>query len=122
MITPATGDSCEEWLIKYMYGRRQKQVKLKLSNELNQAEQWFFKQEENLNTIYRIIRSGVQIVFEANKRSERLAGMNIEIVKITNLPPVTMLSGRLTDQAELLGVLNALYNLRITLMTVKRLD
>ena len=34
----------------------------------------FFKQEENLNTIYRIIRSGVQIVFEAEKRSERLAG------------------------------------------------
>lgn len=39
----------KEWLIKYMYGRRQKQVKLKLSNELNQAEQWFFKQEENKN-------------------------------------------------------------------------
>ena len=39
----------KEWLIKYMYGRRQKQGKLKLSNELNQAEQWFFKQEENKN-------------------------------------------------------------------------
>ena len=54
--------------------------------------------------------------------SERLAGMNISIVERENLPPVTTLSGWLKDQAELLGVLNALYNLRITLMTVKRLD
>ena len=54
--------------------------------------------------------------------SERLAGMNIKAIKRENLPLVTKLEGRLTDQAELLGVLNALYNLGITLKDVKRLD
>ena len=53
--------------------------------------------------------------------SERLAGMNIQTIKRKNLPPVTTLSGRLMDQAELLGVLNALYNLHITLVAVERL-
>ena len=43
--------------------------------------------------------------------SERLAGMNIKTIK-ENLSPVTPLSGRLTEQAELLGVLNTLCNLR----------
>jgi hypothetical protein len=54
--------------------------------------------------------------------SERLAGMKIKVSERMNLPPLTILSGQLTDQAELLGVLNALYNLRITLMAVERLD
>lgn len=48
--------------------------------------------------------------------------MKIKTSKRSNLPPVTTLNGQLTDQAELLGVLNALYNLRITLMVVERLD
>ena len=52
--------------------------------------------------------------------SERLAGMYIKTIKGKNLPPVTTLSGRLTDQAELLGVLNALYNLHVTLIAVER--
>jgi len=54
--------------------------------------------------------------------SERLAGMKIKANERSNLPPVTTMNGQLTDQAELLGVLNALYNLRITLMAVERLD
>ena len=54
--------------------------------------------------------------------SERLAGMRIETAKRKNMPPVTILSGRLTDQAELLGVLNALYNLRIAIESVERMD
>ena len=53
--------------------------------------------------------------------SERLAGMNIKIIERKNLLPVTTLSGQLTDQAELLGVLNALYNLGKSLVAVKRL-
>ena len=52
--------------------------------------------------------------------SERLAGMNIKRVERKNLSPVTTLSGRLTDQAELLGVLNALFNLHVTLIAVER--
>jgi len=54
--------------------------------------------------------------------SERLAGMNVKTIKGNNQPCVTILSGRLTDQAELLGVLNALYNLRLTLISVRRQD
>ena len=54
--------------------------------------------------------------------SERLAGMKIKTNERKNLPPVTILSGRLTDQAELLGVLNSLYNLGITLTNVKRIN
>ena len=52
--------------------------------------------------------------------SERLAGMKIKVNERMNLPPVTTLSGRLTDQAELLGILNALYNLGKPLVAVKR--
>ena len=54
--------------------------------------------------------------------AERLAGMKIRAIKRKNLPPVTTLKGRLLDQAELFGVLNSLYNLRVTLMKVKRLN
>ncbi len=53
---------------------------------------------------------------------ERLGGMNVETIKENHLPLMTVLSGRLTDQAELLGVLNALYNLRVTLLAVRRQD
>ena len=52
--------------------------------------------------------------------SERLAGMKIKVNERMNLPPLTILSGQLTDQAELLGVLNALYNLGKSLVAVKR--
>ena len=52
--------------------------------------------------------------------SERLAGMKLRTIKRENMPPVTTLSGRLKDQAELLGVLNALYNLHMTLVAVER--
>ena len=54
--------------------------------------------------------------------SERFAGMKIKSKERKNLPPVSMLNRHLTDQAELLGVLDALYNLRITFMAVERLD
>ena len=52
--------------------------------------------------------------------SERLAGMKIKVHERMNLPPVTTLSGQLTDQAELLGVLNALYNLGKSIVAVER--
>ena len=52
--------------------------------------------------------------------SERLAGMNIQIIKRESELTMTTLNGQLTDQAELLGVLNALYHLKMPLMSVKR--
>ena len=54
--------------------------------------------------------------------SERLAGMYVKTIKGKNLPPVTILSGPLKDQAELLGVLNALYNIGKSLIAFERLD
>jgi hypothetical protein len=54
--------------------------------------------------------------------SERLAGMSIKIIERNNQLPVTALSGQLTDQAELLGVLNALYNMGKSLIAIERLD
>jgi hypothetical protein len=54
--------------------------------------------------------------------SERLAGMDVKTITRNSLPLVTILSGQLRDQAELLGVLNALYNLRLTLIAVRRQD
>ena len=54
--------------------------------------------------------------------AERLAGMKLRAIERKNLPPVTTLKGRLSDQAELFGVLNSLYNLRVTLINVKRVN
>ena len=34
----------------------------------------FFKQEENLNTVYRILHSGVRIIFKADKKTGQLVG------------------------------------------------
>ncbi len=54
--------------------------------------------------------------------TERLAGLHIQVIKRKNNVCVTTLSGQLTDQAELLGVLNTLYNLNMSLLAIKRLD
>jgi hypothetical protein len=54
--------------------------------------------------------------------AERLAGMTLRTIKRKNMSPVTTLKGRLADQAELLGVLNSLYNLRVTLIDIKRIN
>jgi hypothetical protein len=37
-------------------------------------------------------------------------------------PPVTTLEGELRDQAALAGVLNSLYELHLTVISVKRLE
>jgi hypothetical protein len=50
-----------------------------------------------------------------------------EGMTIVSPPPaghsaITTLSGRLVDQAALMGVLNSLYNLRLTVLSVECLD
>ncbi|MGD8363861.1 MAG: hypothetical protein PVG62_14580 [Desulfobacterales bacterium] len=52
--------------------------------------------------------------------SDRLAGLRIKAIKRKSRLVVTTLSGQLTDQAELLGVLNSLYNLGLPLRVVER--
>ena len=54
--------------------------------------------------------------------SDLLCGMRIATDSITGKETVTTLVGRLVDQAALSGVLKALYDLRIPLLSVENLD
>ena len=51
--------------------------------------------------------------------SDRLAGMVITKAYMENKLPTTILVGRLADQAALSGVLNALYDLHMPLLSVE---
>lgn len=51
--------------------------------------------------------------------SDRLGGMKIKVIERAEGAPETILVGWLPDQAALCGVLNALYNLRLTLLSVE---
>ena len=67
---------------------------------------------------YRIRVEG----FLDKKWSERLGGMHITTSKIGDRKSVTVLEGQLRDQAELAGVLSALYQRHLTLLSVEYLD
>jgi hypothetical protein len=51
--------------------------------------------------------------------SDRLAGMTITTVERGERAPHTVLEGRIRDQAQLSGVLDALYGLRLPLVSVE---
>jgi hypothetical protein len=51
--------------------------------------------------------------------SERLAGMSICPIVRENGSFLTILTGRLCDQAELMGVLNSLYDLHMAIISVQ---
>ena len=51
--------------------------------------------------------------------SEHLSGMTIYISQVEEGTAVTTLTGRLVDQAALLGVLNNVYNLGLPLLSVE---
>ena len=55
------------------------------------------------------------------KWSGRLQGLGITVKEFSDRLPVTTLSGRLKDQAALLGVLNTLFALKMPLLFVFRL-
>ena len=54
--------------------------------------------------------------------SDRMSGMAINLIESEHKAPVTMLVGFLPDQAALAGVLNALYDLHLPLLSVEYLD
>lgn len=54
--------------------------------------------------------------------SERLGGMKLTVERGRDGKPVTLLVGELTDQAALSGVLNALYELRLRVLSVRLVD
>jgi hypothetical protein len=51
-----------------------------------------------------------------------LAGMNIERSHLPEFGPVTLMIGRLRDQAELSGVLNSLYELHLAVLSVEKVS
>jgi len=55
--------------------------------------------------------------------SERLAGLRITACDLKDqVGPLTELVGKVSDQAELAGVLNSLYELHLTLLSVEYID
>ena len=55
----------------------------------------------------------------AESRSDYLAGMRITVGKRLDQTTMTTLVGRLKDQAELSGVLNNLFDLRLAILKVE---
>ena len=51
--------------------------------------------------------------------SDRLQGMTIRVVTSEDAPPMTVLVGELLDQSSLVGVLNTLFDLHLTLLMVR---
>jgi len=51
---------------------------------------------------------------------DRLDGMTICPATVEADPPITILEGELSDQAALAGVLNTLYELQLTVVSVNR--
>ncbi|CAB1058816.1 hypothetical protein D1BOALGB6SA_3574 [Olavius sp. associated proteobacterium Delta 1] len=84
---------------------------------MNQSSEWNGLKLETPAT-YRI---RVQGLLDATW-SDRLAGMAISRIKTEQKAPVMMLAGHLIDQAALAGVLNALYNLHLPLLSMENLD
>jgi hypothetical protein len=58
----------------------------------------------------------------AELRSDCLAGMLITVSNRLDQTAMTTLIGRLRDQAELSGVLNSLYDLRLPILKVEIVD
>ncbi|MCK5486959.1 MAG: hypothetical protein V3V51_02595 [Desulfobacterales bacterium] len=54
--------------------------------------------------------------------SERLGGMRITASSLKDQGQVTELVGQVRDQAELAGVLNSLYELHMTLLSVEYIN
>ena len=54
--------------------------------------------------------------------SDRLEGMTIRHTLVETDTPVTSLEGELQDQAALAGVLNTIYELHLTIVSVQRLE
>ena len=67
---------------------------------------------------YRIRVQG----FLDKKWSERLGGLRITTSKTGDQKSVTVLQGRVSDQAELAGVLSTIYQRHLTLLSVKLLN
>lgn len=66
---------------------------------------------------YRIVAQGRLDPSDA----DRLGGMAITMASAEQHPPVATLVGLLKDQAQLSGILNTLYQMHLTILTVQAL-
>jgi hypothetical protein len=76
-----------------------------------------FMDEKNKLTIFTILIEG----HLKKKWAEWLNGMVIKIENLTN-PNITAITVRIPDQAALRGILNKLWDLNLTLISVASLD
>ena len=53
--------------------------------------------------------------------SDRMGGMQITVERKTDQKPVSTLIGRISDQTALTGVLNSLYDLQMSVISVRML-
>ncbi len=53
--------------------------------------------------------------------SDRLGGLTVSATQLADGTPATILAGELADQSALVGVLNALHDLGLPLMSVERM-
>ena len=67
--------------------------------------------------IYKIIVQGELGI----DMSDQLGGMQIKMDQSQQSESVSILIGRIDDQASLLGVLNTLYELHLTILSVNRM-
>lgn len=68
--------------------------------------------------IYRIMAVGDL----SDKFSDRLSGMQITVDRTKGDSPITSLVGQINDQSALMGVLNALHDYHLTILSVSVLD
>ena len=54
--------------------------------------------------------------------SDAVAGMAIDVTTAADEAPVTVLRGEMADQAALCGLINQLYDLQVTILSVVRLE
>jgi hypothetical protein len=67
--------------------------------------------------VYRIVVQGVL----PESSADRLAGLRLRVGPATHGGTATTLTGRLRDQAQLAGLLNALYEMRAPILCVELL-
>ena len=78
--------------------------------------------EPPLPTFDQAARYRIRIEGQLDERwSDYLGGLEIRCASPPSHRAITVLTGTLLDQAALIGILNTLYNLRLTLLSVERL-
>lgn len=64
----------------------------------------------------------IKVLGEMNQDwADKLQGMQITIDRTADSEPISILNGRIIDQSALSGVLNTLYDMHLTVISVKLL-